>query len=240
MPKFKTAILGAIGSRFMARARVDAVAVISDRFRLITLRSEKFNDAMLQPAMKVRLNAGNWEMRAYTPLSIDAEAGRVEILIYLHGDGPGSIWARSAMPGDLTHSLGLQESLDLVEMSQPAVFFGDETSFAAAKTLQTHLTPGNATRFVFEVSSTVESEAVAQRLQLRDAQFCMREPDGGHIPLVAEAIRHALADIATSHLVLTGNGRSIQAIRARFRADYAGVIDFHAKAYWAPGKTGLE
>jgi ferric-chelate reductase (NADPH) len=240
MSKFKTAVLGAIGSRFMARAQVDAVEVISDRFRLITLSSEKFNDATMQPAAKVRLNAGNWEMRAYTPLSIDAVAGRVQILAYLHGEGPGSVWARSAVPGDLTHILGLQESLDLMALSRPAVFFGDETSFAAAKTVQSHLAPGNATRFIFEVSSVVESQAVAHRLQLHDAEFCLRQADDAHVPLVVNAIQQALADISTSHLVLTGNGRSIQAIRTSLRTGYSGVIDFRVKAYWAPGKTGLE
>jgi ferric-chelate reductase (NADPH) len=91
--KFKTAVLGAIGGRFLAQARVDAVDVISDQFRLITLGSEKFGEAPMQPAAKVRLNAGNWEMRAYTPLSFDAMTDRVQILAYLHGDGPGSTWA---------------------------------------------------------------------------------------------------------------------------------------------------
>jgi ferric-chelate reductase (NADPH) len=240
MSKFKTALLGAIGSRFMARAKVDAVDALSDQFRLITLHSDKFNEATMQPAAKVRLNAGSWEMRAYTPLALDAAAGRVQILAYLHGEGPGSIWARSARPGDVTHILGLQESLDLMELAQPAVFFGDETSLAAAKTLQSHLAPGRATRCIFEVSSARDCQMVADRLGLRDAAFHLRQTDDAHIPLVAREIDRAMADSATSHLVLTGNGRSIQAIRASLRAGRSGAIDFHVKAYWAPGKTGLE
>ena len=166
MSKFKSSVLGFLGTKFMAQAKVDDVDVLSDHFCPITLSSEKFKAATMQPAAKIRLNAGNWEMRAYTPLSIDAETGRVQILAYLHGQGPGSIWARSAMPGDLTHVIGPQRSLDLVGLSQPTVFFGDETSFAAAKTLQSHLTPGNATRFVFEVASGGEARAVADRLEL--------------------------------------------------------------------------
>jgi ferric-chelate reductase (NADPH) len=230
MASFKKTVLGAIGGRFMAQAKVEAIDNISSKFKAATM----------QPAAKVRLNAGNWEMRAYTPLSIDAVAGRVQILAYLHGDGRGSVWARSAMPGDFTHIMGLQESLALMELSQSAVLFGDETSFAAAKTLQSHLGPDNATRFVFEISSEVEAQAVIDQLELRDTHFCLREADDAHIPLAVRAIQRALADIATSHLVLTGNGRSIQAIRASLRNSYAGSIDYHVKAYWAPGKTGLE
>jgi ferric-chelate reductase (NADPH) len=240
MASFKKTVLGAIGGRFMAQAKVEAIDEVSSKFRLITLSSEKFKAATMQPAAKVRLNAGNWEMRAYTPLSIDAVAGRVQILAYLHGDGRGSVWARSAMPGDFTHIMGLQESLALMELSQSAVLFGDETSFAAAKTLQSHLGPDIATRFVFEVSSEVEAQAVIDRLDLRDAHLCIRDAHDAHIPLADKAIRRALADIATSHLVLTGNGRSIQAMRASLRNSYAGSIDYHVKAYWAPGKTGLE
>jgi ferric-chelate reductase (NADPH) len=117
MSKFKTAVLGAIGGRFLAQARVDAVDVLSQRFRLITLSWEKFSDAPMQPAAKLRLNAGNWEMRAYTPLSFDPMTDRVQILAYLHGDGPGSSWARSAVAGDTTHIMGLQESLNLTGLS---------------------------------------------------------------------------------------------------------------------------
>lgn len=240
MPSLKTTVLGVIGGRFLAQARVDHVDVISDRFRLIDLVSEKFRGARLEPASKLRLNAGNWEMRAYTPMSIDAAAGRVRILAYLHGDGPGSIWARSAVTGALTHIMGLQESLSLADLSRPVVFFGDETSFAAAKTLQSHLSPAYAMRFIFEVSSAAEAQAVADRLELYHTQFYVRQLNDSHIPLLGEAILKSLGEIATSHLVLTGNGRSIQAIRAGLRVDNSNVIDYHVKAYWAPGKTGLE
>jgi ferric-chelate reductase (NADPH) len=240
MPGFKSTVLGAFASKLMAQARVEDVDVISDQFRLITLSSEKFRNAIMQPAAKIRLNAGDWEMRAYTPLSIDSSAARLQILAYLHGDGPGSSWVRAALPGHLTHILGPQQSLDLVGLSQAAVFFGDETSFAAAKTLQSHLSPHHATRFVFEISSTVQAQAVADRLQLRDAQYFERRPDDAHILLVTDAIQNALAAIATPHLVLTGNGRSIQAIRACLRTRNSGVINYRVKAYWAPGKTGLE
>ena len=71
-------------------------------------------------------------------------------------------------------------------------------------------------------------------------QYYDRQADEGHIPIIIEAIQHALGSINTSHLVLTGNARSIQAIRAGLRSGYSGVIDYHVKAYWAPGKTGLE
>jgi ferric-chelate reductase (NADPH) len=239
MSKFKTAVLGAIGGRFLAQARVDAVDAISHQFRLITMSSEKFGAAPMQPAAKVRLNAGNWEMRAYTPLSYDAMTDSVQILAYLHGDGPGCTWARSAVPGDTTHVMGLQESLKVMALSQPAVFFGDETSFAAAKTMQSHLAPGNATRFVFEVTSAGEAQAVIDRLHIRDAVCCLRQAEDTHIPCVVEAIQSGLADLATPHLMLTGNGRSIQTIRGILRTG-AGPIAYHVKAYWAPGKTGLE
>jgi ferric-chelate reductase (NADPH) len=240
MSRLKTVVLGAIGSRFLAQARVDAVDILSHRFRLITLSSEKFSDGPMQPAAKLRLNAGNWEMRAYTPLSFDAMTDRVQILAYVHGDGPGSAWARSAVPGDTTHVMGLQESLNLRTIAQPAVFFGDETSFAAAKTLQSHLAPDHAVRFVFEVNSAGEAQAVMHRLDLHHAVCCPRQADDAHIPGVIDAIQSAQAEISTPHLVLTGNGRSIQTIRGGLRASDAGLIAYHVKAYWAPGKVGLE
>ena len=136
--------------------------------------------------------------------------------------------------------MGLQESLNLKGLSRPVVFFGDETSFAAAKTLQSYLALEHVTQLIFEVSSTVEAQAVADRLELRNVRFYVRQAGEAHIPLVTEAIQHALSDLATSHLVLTWNGRSVQTIRASLRSNSFGVIDYHVKAYWAPGKIGLE
>jgi ferric-chelate reductase (NADPH) len=240
MPAFKTTVLSALGGTFLPQATVTEIDVISSQFRLISLNCDKFKQAPIQPASKIRLNPGNWELRAYTPLSIDTQTGRMQILAYLHGDGPGGRWARSAKQGNLTHVLGPQTSLDLIGHSKPAVFFGDETSFAAAKTLQTHLAPDHATRLIFEVTSVVEAESVIERLGLRYTQCFERQPGEEHITAVTDAIRNALGNKTAPYLVLTGNGRSIQSIRTLLRKAVSGVIDYRVKAYWAPGKTGLE
>jgi NADPH-dependent ferric siderophore reductase len=131
-----------------------------------------------------------------------------------------------------------------MDLAEPAVFFGDETSFAAAKTLQAHLAPSHATRLVFEISSTAEAKKVAERLELRDFEFFEKRDDGPHISGVARALQRSMDYLATPHLVLTGNGRSIQAVRGALRTamnpyDWNAIL-CRDKAYWAPGKSNLD
>jgi ferric-chelate reductase (NADPH) len=235
---FKRAILGMVGSRITARARVEAVEAVTDHFRLIDIVADDLKSAVWQPAAKIQIDTGNWEMRTYTPLSIDAASGRVRVLAFVHGNGAGSTWARSAKPGDATHIKGPRGSLDLRGLAEPTVFFGDETSFAAARTLEAHLASKRATRLVFEVSSVTEALAVARRLELHDYQFFERREGDAHTPDVVRAVRGALDEIAAPHLVMTGNGLSIRAIRAALRS--RGRVEYHTRAYWVPGKAALD
>jgi ferric-chelate reductase (NADPH) len=234
----KRAILGMVGTRITAPARVEAVEAVSEHFRLIELVAEDLKSAVWQPAARIQIDTGDWEMRTYTPLSIDAASGRVRVLAFVHGDGAGSTWAGSVKPGDATHFTGPRRSLDLRGVSEPTVFFGDETSLAAARTLQAHLASDKATRLVFEVSSVTEALVVARRLELRDHRFFERRQGDAHLPEVVRALQGSLDEIAAKHLVMTGNGRSVQAIRKSLRPGPG--VKHHTKAYWVPGKSALD
>ena len=63
-----------------------------------------------------------------------------------------------------------------------------------------------------------------------------RHEDSSHLAEVAHRLQQAMADLATRHLVLTGNGRSLQAIRAVLRTRETIPIEYLVKAYWTPEK----
>jgi ferric-chelate reductase (NADPH) len=235
----KKAILSAVGGKVAAQARVEAVERVSEHFRLIDILSRGLKNSAWEPGAKMQLDTGGWEMRTYTPISIDAAAERVRILAYGHGHGPASKWAMSVEAGDATHIIGPRPSLALADLNSPAIFFGDETSFAAAKTLQVHLGSNVRSHYVFEAKSREEAQAVVERLELNDTALVAIRSDRSHLNDVVEILRAAITATATHRLVLTGSGLSIQSIRTALRTAHLSDIEFQVAAYWAPNKVGL-
>src|SRR5689334_14495031 len=221
----------------MLPAQVEAVEWIGERFRLVDILAEGCRGAKWQPGAKLKIDIGDDMTRTFTPIAINAKSGRVRILAYIHGESPASQWASAIAVGDNIGTSAPRSSLDLNELSSAVVFFGDETSFGAAKTLQLHLGSDFSACCVFETRHPQQVEAVVERLELANIALVQIREDRSHLGEIAHRLRKALADLSTPHLVLTGNGRSIQAVRAALQANNATEIEYLVKAYWTPGKT---
>jgi NADPH-dependent ferric siderophore reductase len=198
-------------------ARIKAVERIGEQFRLIDLVAKGCRGMQWQPGGKLKIAISDSETRTYTPIAIDAKSGRVRILAYIHGQSPASHWASAVAAGDLTRTSAPSSSLEFADLGSPAVFFGDETSFGSAKTLQLHLGSEFPAYCVFEVRDLKRAKAVAERLELINAVLVQWREDRSHLAQVVHRLQQAMADLATRHLVLTGNGLSIQALRAVLR-----------------------
>ncbi|MBV8357125.1 MAG: hypothetical protein JO189_04200 [Deltaproteobacteria bacterium] len=78
---------------------------------------------------------------------------------------------------------------------------------------------------------------MVERLELANVTLVQIREDRSHLGEIAHRLRKALADLSTQHLVLTGNGRSIQAVRTALQANNATEIEYLVKAYWTPEKV---
>ena len=58
------------------------------------------------------------------------------ILVYVHGDGPGSTWAERVRAGEECEMLGPRNSLDARHSSGALAVFGDETALGLAHALK--------------------------------------------------------------------------------------------------------
>jgi ferric-chelate reductase (NADPH) len=221
----------------MRPAQIAAIECIGDHFRLIDIVAKGCRGVKWQPGIKLKVGIGNSEMRSYTPIAIDAHSGRVRILVYIHGHSLASQWAAAVAVGDKTYTSAPGSSLNLDELSSSAVFFGDETSFGSAKSLQSYLGANSRVYCVFEVRQPQQAGAVAERLELANVTLVQICEDGSHLGEVARRLQTAMADLTTSHLVLTGNGRSIQAVRAALHDNNLAKIEYLVKSYWTPKKT---
>jgi NADPH-dependent ferric siderophore reductase len=222
---------------FMRPARVAAAAAISEHFRLIDLEGDALKNIAWTVGQKLQISMGaGLTARTYTPMSWDPEHGRTRLLAFMHGDAPGSRWAEGLREGDMCQFLGPRRSLDLSGIEAPLVLFGDETSFALAAALSGVRTLRPI--FIFEVTDIAQSRSVLEGIGLGDATVIARATDDAHLGAAAGAV--AAQASAGAHFVLTGRAAAIQHVNRALRAAGVGSPRMKAKAYWAPGKTGLD
>jgi NADPH-dependent ferric siderophore reductase len=213
---------------FARSAQVLAVEDIGQHFRLVTLGGEALRNAEWTPGDKVQLMLGGWVQRTYTPIDWDAGQGRTRILVYLHGDAPGTQWARALRGGDSCALFGPRKSIRLAPHASPVILFGDETSLGLAAALSSQAT----TYMLFDAGA--HAQAALDRLRLHNAVIAS---DGRALEAQMAALLHTHPD---ADVVLTGKAGAIQQMTRLLHQHGTAAKRRQTKAYWAPGKTGLD
>jgi NADPH-dependent ferric siderophore reductase len=231
---------GALSKLFTKAARVAAIADVADDFRLVTLAGEALVGGEWTPGQKVQVMLGGWVQRTYTPLSWNTQAGETQLLAYMHGEGPAAVWARGLAEGDTCALFGPRGSLDLNALGRPALLFGDETSLGLAHALR--FTPASAqgAHLVLEVTSKRAAAAALDAIGVEGAHLVERRPEDVHLGEVQEYTAHLLQTRSIEAGVLSGKATSIQRMNKQLRQLGLPRARLQVKAYWAPGKTGLD
>jgi len=183
---------------------------------------------------------GGWVYRTYTPLSWNSIAGSTELLLYLHGEGPGATWTRSIAVGDTCALLGPRTSLDLTALARPALVFGDETSLGLVHALRFTPRKLDDVVVVLEVESRAASEEVLENIGVRNVELVERRPNDSHLGEVEQVVVHHLRSQQAQGCVLSGKSTSIQTMNKCVRKHGLSSRQIHTKAYWAPGRQGLD
>lgn len=237
-PKAPGRLSQALTRLLMKRAAVVAVEPLGDRFRLVTLEGAALAGVNWIPGQKIQIAMGSaFTARTYTPMDWDSSAGRTRFLGYAHGDGPGSAWLRALKPGAQCDVFGPRASLDAGGVAGPLTLFGDETSMGLALALAGQ-DRTRSVSCVFEVGDLDSARAVTARAGLQDASLCARTSDETHLDaLAAEIVSRGIAGMS---FVLTGRASAIQRLRHGLKLQGVTSGRLATKAYWAPGKVGLD
>ncbi|WP_422180348.1 siderophore-interacting protein [Caulobacter sp.] len=237
-PKPPGRLSQALTRLLMKRATIVAVEPLAPGFRLITLEGPALAGVNWTPGQKIQIAMGSaFVARTYTPMAWDGSAGRTQLLGYAHGDGPGSAWLQALEAGAECDIFGPRPSLDVAGLAGPVAVFGDETSMGLAHALAA----GDGARTLscaFEVGDVENAKAVAIRLGLSDAVLFKRSPDDAHLEAMAAVLASQVATGAS--FVLTGRAGAIQKLRQGLKLHEVSSGRIATKAYWAPGKVGLD
>jgi NADPH-dependent ferric siderophore reductase len=220
----------------MRPAAIIANEELSDRFRLITIEGPALAGVAWVPGQKLQVAMGSaFSTRTYTPIEWNAAAGRTCILGYAHGDGPGSAWVRGARPGDACDLFGPRGSLDASGLAGPLAVFGDETAIGLAYALSRRALMVTSH---FEVEDADAACQVAEQLGLGRIALYPRRAGDTHLAGMEATLPSLIA--AGASFVLAGKAGTVQRLRQGLKALGVPASRVITKAYWAPGKTGLD
>lgn len=95
-----------------------------------------------------------------------------------------------------------------------------------------------AVELVFEVSDAAESRTVLTTIGLGRATVIERLCGDAHLAAIgADLSRHVARG---ARFILTGKAQSIQTVSQALKKNGMASSSAKAKAYWSPGKTGLD
>lgn len=188
----------------------------------LDIESEAYKELKPHPVGKIKVMVGVGLFRSYTPFNQDPVTGTFSILVFLNGKGAGSQWGLELKDGDDIYLTKPRASVENFSLSEhpSVVYFGDETTYGAAASLNAYLGQENAEfqRFVFEVQSVESGKAVIEKLALPNAQILLKksgdEADSNHYSSLAESLRDSLWQTASQTIILSGDNDSVEGISA--------------------------
>lgn len=229
------ALLGKVlGSLLFREAEIRTVMDVTPRVRVVRFEQPSLRGVPCTRGDKLQVFLPDAGMRTYTPVGWDSERGTFELVIYLRPEagGPGTRWARGLVPGQSVQFFGPRRSIHAAD-AEDVVVFGDETSLGVVRALREGCP---RLRAVLEVH-----DAAAVTPLLGDAaNWVTLVPHDGdrRFDFLVGALQAHLPVGRPYRLLLTGAAPSIQQVQKGLKK--SGIRASASKAYWAPGKSGLD
>ena len=221
-------------------ATVTNVSDPSEHFRLLTLQSDSFKARAPARGEKIRVVIGGGLLRTYTPFDWNSSAGTARLLAYRRGQGAASQWLGGLRSGDSCQVLGPQRSTPLDTLQRPAIFIGDETSFALAHSLQSTVGGSTDVKFLFEVSSAAETQRLLAAIGIRKDGLVERTEDESHLEFLNRQLMELMISSGPRQFVFSGKSSTIQHLSRSLKRIGRSPSDLMVKAFWAPGKQALD
>ncbi|GAB1516914.1 siderophore-interacting protein [Actinophytocola sp. KF-1] len=230
--------------RFFVHGTVDVVDDLTPRTRRIRIVGDALRGLDWTPGQHVRVLVGdlrsaqNWlhglrdTLRTYSVWDHDP-AGRLELCVLDHdGDGPGVRWARAVRVGHRVAFTRPEGRLVLADRAPYHVFVGDETAAVAFGAMLRAL-PGSA-----RVHGIVEVDGPEDHLPLSRAVVWVHRTAGSS---VTDAVRALELPDEPGVAYVAGEARACQAVRRHLVRERGwSRKEVVVKAFWAPGKRGLD
>lgn len=189
-------------------------------------------------AVLLRIDDNNF--RNYTPCFWDGAAGICDILVHLHGKGPGSQFLAGLIPGDSLH-ISMPRGFNMYrQKSGSHFFFGDESTLGFFLSLQeTAQQHGQYCSGVFELDANLGQVPAQLGLDFPVVLKSAENPASAAIEYLQNMPENTWSQFRNGTFYLFGNAKSIQQFRKALKAADITAKNIVTHPYWAEGKIGL-
>ena len=195
------------------------------------------------PGQQVLVSVGgsseDLTLRTYSIWDYDADAGVLDLIVMLHGNGPGSAWAEALGVGDEAVIFGPKGSFVLNPRAQWHLFVGDETGSVALQAMLRAVPEEHPVMAVFEGDRP--EDALPPLGEADPTEWVFRE--GGE-PGMGSAMCQRLAELEFPEgpgcAYLAGEMSASLGMRDFLLKERGWKrMNIRCKTFWAKGKAGL-
>jgi NADPH-dependent ferric siderophore reductase len=177
-------------------------------------------------------------MRDYTPRAFDVAAGTLTIDMVVHGDGPASTWAATAVPGSLVGQAGPRGSRVASDDFDWWLLAGDETALPAIGRRLEELPAGARATVLVEVDGPADELPFATDADVRCTWLHRDGAPAGTTDLLEDAIRALTLPPGEGYAWIGCEASAARRLRHHLR-DERGLPKAYTKVtgYWRHGTS---
>lgn len=181
-----------------------------------------------------------FNIRAYTIRRFDAAAMEMDIDIVLHGDTPGSVWARNVKAGDRIGFVGPRHDYPDTDDAEWILLAGDETALPAICAIVESLPVGKRAHVFLEVADATDEIAVTSNADIT-VTWLHRGAAAGKSDTLEAAMRAFAWPDTPGYIWVAGETSAIRNIRRYLlRERNLRSEQFHVSGYWRQGMNNRE
>ncbi len=214
-------------------------AALAPNLHVLTLASDHFSDVHWEPGQKVDVQIGKLAYRAYTPCRLDKVKGELDLLVFRHGQGPGSQRLCELPIGETLRLRGPKDSTNINELTGKLAIFGDETSIALMIAHQAQDPEFDGQDSILETNAASPLRQTLKTLGLGKTIVMTRQELDEHLNVAASTFSGFLDKAAENQVVLSGRAASVQMLRKKLISFGIQKSKLITHAFWAEGKVAL-
>ncbi|WP_248306002.1 siderophore-interacting protein [Devosia sp. MC1541] len=176
------------------------------------------------------------EMRDYTPRYWNVEEGWIELDFALHGDGPASTWANSAVPGSKLVIGGPRGSMIVPFAFDWYLLVGDETALPAIGRRIEEMPEGAKVIAILEVDNPAEVQSFETKADLALHYVYRNGATAGTTAVLADAVTAAALPDGVAYAYIAGEVTMAHAVRDHLTSERGFNPEYiKAAGYWRYG-----
>ena len=175
-------------------------------------------------------------MRDYTPRHYDHELNELTVDFVLHGDGPASIWAAQARPGQQIGAGGPRGSFVVADDFDTYVLVGDETALPAIGRWLEEMPEGAHVEVLAEIPQADDRQSWRSRAHFNVTWLERNGTSADHSGLLEQALRELSTPVGDTFYWIATESRRTRSMRQWLSEERGVPKDWlKAKGYWKAG-----